>query len=189
MTLIERTSEEMRQGSIDYEIGSNDFNRAGSINLSELSSERVVALICDCVCDGEVMLFYLLLDTLLMQRVEKAKLHEAFLYACTGGQICHVRGLLDFGLDPNLSNQADETPLSSAAAWGHDGVVSYLQWSGAELRNESISGNEELILLISNCSALTVSDFLADAGLFKTKARRNAVSELAVELVGTTSPK
>lgn len=172
----------MRLEILDYELGSNDFNRAMSLDLSELSAECVVDVICDCVCAGEVVLFYLLLSTPLVQQVEKTKLHEAFLYACTGGEICYVRALLDFGLDPNFSNQADETPLSSAAAWGHDGIVEFLQRHGAKLRSENISGNEELVLLISNCSVSTVSDFLVDTGLFRSEAQKNAVSKLAVEL-------
>ncbi|TQV65790.1 ankyrin repeat domain-containing protein [Aliiroseovarius halocynthiae] len=167
---------------MEYEIGSNNYAAVGAVDLSRYTLDEVLNFLSDCVCSGEVLLFFRLLDLPLIKRADFDDLGESFLYACTGGNRCHVLALLEKGMDPNYVSRSGETPVSSAAAWGNDSIVSLLFERGAIFRYSSINQNEELRLLLSNCAPETVMEVLSTSGFTSDRVVESSIAELASEI-------
>ncbi len=149
---------------LKYETGDNRIaalpvDKAKAYPLSDIFS-----LLEDGIGTTEIILFHDILDYCSLKEIKPDKDFEThLLLACCNGETAHVNALLEFGVDPACKNADGETPISSAAAWSHDGIVISLAYQGAA--KEIRFGEEfEASTVIANCNPNTILDYLGELG-------------------------
>lgn len=143
-----------------YELGSNSSSDILVSDISTWDDEKCSAKLVESVVASEIVALLWILENKSLDQLKRTSMQEALLLACTAGLLSHVYAFLDFGFSADFMSETEETPISSAAAFGNDAIVSCLANRGVKLNTKPSVFSEEIRLIVKNCSSLTTADLI-----------------------------